>query len=80
MLLNHILSTFMDPTSFVSNRQLLSRFKFEKEHVLSHIVQTYVNLDVTGAYNLDFLKVRLLNSERYPFFQEIVLLQSPTED
>lgn len=29
-LLNNILKTFVDPTTFVTNRQLLSKHKFEK--------------------------------------------------
>lgn len=45
-LLNNILQTFIDPTSFVANRQLINNFKFEKDHVLSNVIQTYVNLDV----------------------------------
>lgn len=47
VLLNNILRTFADPTSFVANRQLLAKFRFDKEIVLSDVVQTYVNLDVS---------------------------------
>lgn len=46
-LLNNMLQTFIEPTSFVSNRQLITKYKFEKDYVLSNIVQTYVNLDIS---------------------------------
>lgn len=58
-LLNNILQTFIDPTSFVANRQLVNKYKFEKDHVLSNIVQTYVNLDVNDILRR-FLKSLLL--------------------
>ena len=61
LLLNNILRTFVDPTSFVANRQLLAKFKFDKEIVLSDLVQTYVNLDVSYANMVDKLKVCFRN-------------------
>lgn len=45
-LLNNIMKTLVDPTTFVANRQLLSRFKFEKELVLSDLLQIYANMDI----------------------------------
>lgn len=55
-LLNNILYTFIEPTSFVANRQLISKFKFEKDHVLSNIVQIYVNLDISDRFASEIVK------------------------
>ena len=44
--MNNILKTFVDPTTFVTNRQLLNKHKFEREIVLSDLLQIYTNLDV----------------------------------
>ena len=45
-LLNVFLSTFIEPTSFVANRPLVAKFKFEKEIVFSDLIQVYCNLNV----------------------------------
>lgn len=55
-LLNSILSTFIDPTSFVANRQLVAKFRFEKDLVLSHIVQIYVNLNISEKFASEIVK------------------------
>lgn len=43
-LLNIILKTLVDPTSFVANRQIITKYKFDKEFVLSDILNIYTNL------------------------------------
>lgn len=43
-LLNIILKTLVDPTSFVANRQLTNKYKFDKNFVLSDILNIYTNL------------------------------------
>lgn len=43
-LLNNIIKTFVDPGAFTSNRQLLSKFKFESGPALADLVQIYANL------------------------------------
>ncbi len=45
-LLNNVLKTFVDPTTFVANKQLLGKHKFERETVLSDLLQIYVNIDI----------------------------------
>ena len=46
-LLNNALRTFVNAASFISNRELLAKFKFESGKVLSNLVQIYSNLDVS---------------------------------
>lgn len=79
LLLNNILATFMDPTSFISNRQLLLKFKFDKEMVLSHLVQSYVNLDVQIGVMLDFREIRLRNCEGCALLPQRTFLQGASE-
>lgn len=55
-LLNNILKTFVDPTTFVTNRQLLSKHKFEKEIVLSDLLQVYVNLDIDDRLSSEVVR------------------------
>lgn len=45
-LLNNILKTFVDPGAFTSNRQLITKFKFESAPALADLVQIYANLNV----------------------------------
>ncbi len=55
-LMNNILKTFVDPTTFVTNRQLLSKHKFEKEIVLSDLLQIYVNLDINEQLSNEIVR------------------------
>ena len=45
-LLNNILKTFVDPGAFASNRQLVTKFKFESAPALADVVYIYANLNV----------------------------------
>lgn len=55
-LLNNILHTFIDPTAFVANRQLINKYKFEKDHVLSNVIQIYVSLDISDRFASEIVK------------------------
>ncbi len=54
--MNNILKTFVDPTTFVTNRQLLSKHKFQKEIVLSDLLQIYVNLDINEKLSNEIVR------------------------
>jgi hypothetical protein len=54
--MNNILKTFVDPTTFVTNRQLLNKHKFEREIVLSDLLQIYTNLDVDERLSNEIVK------------------------
>jgi hypothetical protein len=45
-LFNNILKTFVDPGAFTSNRQLVTKFKFESAPALADLVQIYANLNI----------------------------------
>ncbi len=54
--MNNILKTFVDPTTFVTNRQLLSKHRFEREIVLSDLLQIYTNLDIDDRLSNEIVK------------------------
>lgn len=62
MLLNNILQTFTEPTSFVTNRPLLGKLSFSKEQALSHLIEIYANLDVVFIFNFRSMKNLFLKS------------------
>ena len=45
-LMNNILHSFIEPTSFIANRLFIEKFKFEKLVVFSDVIEIYVNLNV----------------------------------
>jgi hypothetical protein len=55
-LLNNIVKTFVDPTTFVANRQLLSKFKFKKETVLSDLLKIYTNMDINEKLSNEIVR------------------------
>jgi hypothetical protein len=54
--MNNILKTFVDPTTFVTNRQLLLKHRFEREIVLSDLLQMYTNLDIDERLSNEIVK------------------------
>lgn len=55
-LLNNILKTFVDPGAFTSNRQLITKFKFERAQALSDLVQIFANLYVNDILPSEIVK------------------------
>jgi hypothetical protein len=59
-LFNNMLRTLVDPTSFANNRDIVAKYKFEKEFVLSDLLTIYSNLNFR-----DVLVNEILRDERY---------------
>lgn len=59
-LFNNMLRTLADPTSFANNREIVAKYKFEKEFVLSDLLKIYANLNYK-----DVLVNEILRDERY---------------
>lgn len=55
-LLNNILKTFVDPGAFASNRQLLTKFKFDRASALSDVVQIYANVNINDLLSSEIVK------------------------
>ena len=55
-----MLKTLVDPTSFANNREIVAKYKFEKEFVLSDLLKTYSNLNAG-----DILVNEILRDQRY---------------
>ena len=77
-LLNIILKTLVDPTSFVANREITNKYKFDKNFVLSDVLNIYTNLI---SFKDDIIIGEILRDERnYKRQYFTTALQKATND